>query len=142
MINISNSISKNNPPWLLGEAARPAPSARPTVPAGAAVTKRASTGSLGARLRHALVVTAAVPLSWLAAVPRRLGDRLFAMNDTEACWRTWQITKTRGGLGRCYRDPRFDALAECAKCRGAGVNADAPCGPCLGTGRITVGEVS
>ena len=81
-------------------------------------------------------------LSWLAAIPRRLGDRLFVMNDTEAYWRGWQITKTRGGLARRYRDPRFDTLAECPKCYGAGVTADLPCVPCLGTGRITLGEVS
>ena len=59
-------------------------------------------------------------LSWLAAIPRRLGDRLFAMNDTEAYWRSWQITKTQGGLGRSYRDPRFGTLAECPRCHGAG----------------------
>jgi DnaJ-class molecular chaperone len=69
------------------------------------------------------------------------------MNDTEAYWRGWQITRTRGGLARSYRDPRFDTLAECARCRGtgvngAGVNTDLPCAPCLGTGRITLGEVS
>ena len=81
-------------------------------------------------------------LSWLAAIPRRLGDRLFVMNDTEAYWRGWQITKTHGGLARRYRDPRFDTLAECPKCYGAGVPADLPCVPCLGTGRITLGEVS
>ena len=64
------------------------------------------------------------------------------MNDTEAYWRGWQITKTHGGLGRRYRDLRFDTLAACAQCAGAGEWADAPCGPCLGTGRITLGEVS
>ncbi len=81
-------------------------------------------------------------LNWLAAIPRRLGDRLFVTNDTEAYWRDWQITKTHGGLARRYRDPRFDTLAECPKCHGAGVTADLPCPPCLGTGRITLGEVS
>ena len=79
-------------------------------------------------------------LSWLAALPGRLGDRLFAANDTEAYWSDWQITKTHGGLGRSYRDPRFDLLAECPKCRGAGGSAKLPCPPCLGTGRITLGE--
>ncbi len=85
---------------------------------------------------------AAVLLSWLAAIPRRLGDRLFAMNDNEAYWRGWQIIRIHGGLGRRYRDPRFDTLAECAKCQGAGAIAKAPCLPCLGTGRITLDEVS
>lgn len=64
------------------------------------------------------------------------------MNDTEAYWWGWQITKTLGGLGRRYRDIRFDTLAACAQCAGAGARTDAPCTPCLGTGRITLGEVS
>ena len=94
-------------------------------------------------------------LSWLAAIPRRLGDRLFMMNDTEAYWRDWQIIKTHGGLARRYRDPRFDTLAGCPKCRGTGRNgagrggtsptgctANPPCPPCLGTGRVTLKEVS
>jgi hypothetical protein len=85
---------------------------------------------------------ASAALDWLAYLLRRCGDRWFAMNDTEAYWRGWQITKTHGGLGRRYRDLRFDTLAACAQCAGAGEWADAPCGPCLGTGRITIAEVS
>ena len=54
-----------------------------------------------------------IVLSWLAALPGRLGDRLFTMNDTEAYWRDWQIAKTHGGLGRRYRDPSFDLPADC-----------------------------
>jgi hypothetical protein len=81
-------------------------------------------------------------LSWVAYALRRWGDRSFAMNDNEAYWRGWQITKTHGGLGRRYRDPRFDTLAACTRCEGTGVYADAPCEPCQGTGRITLGEVS
>jgi hypothetical protein len=88
-----------------------------------------------------MAVAARVLLSWLAAIPRRLGDRLFAMNDAEAYWHSWQITRTHGGLGRRYRDPRFDTLAECPKCRGAGATGDQPCPPCVGTGRVTLGEV-
>ena len=64
------------------------------------------------------------------------------MNDTEAYWRGWQITKTPGSFGRGYRDPQFGLLAECPRCRGAGGTgargtASRPCPPCLGTGRIT-----
>lgn len=51
-------------------------------------------------------------VAWLAALPRRLGNRLFAMNDAEAGWRGWEVTVTAGGLGRQYRDPRFNALRE------------------------------
>ena len=66
------------------------------------------------------------------------------MNDAEAYWRDWQITRTHGGLGRRYRDPRFGTLAECPKCRHRerATPANLPCVPCLGTGRITLGEVS
>ena len=104
-------------------------------------TLRARAGRALAGAGRILAVVGRVLLSWLAAIPRRLGDRLFVMNDTEAYWRDWQITKTHGGLGRSYRDPRFDTLAECPKCHGAGVTADLPCPPCLGTGRVTLGEV-
>jgi len=132
VINISNYTSKDNPSWLL------APPARAAAATGAPATGAPATGApaTGAPAR------AAVLLSWLAAIPRRMGDRLFAMNDTEACWRSWQLTRTHGGLGRRYRDPQFDTLAACPKCRGSGVTADLLCPPCLGTGRITLGEVS
>ncbi len=143
MINISNSTSKNNPSWLLAEPERPPwPAPTPAHDKAAAPAAQPGYGSLRARLGHFVTVLGRVLLSWLAAIPRRLGDRLFVMNDTEAYWRGWQITKTRGGLARCYRDPRFDTLAECPKCRGAGVTADLACVPCLGTGRISLGEVS
>src|SRR5712691_11537087 len=68
------------------------------------------------RAGHILAIVGAVLLSWLAGFPRRLGDRLFAANDAEAYWRDWQITRTCGGLGRRYRDPRFDTLAGCPTC--------------------------
>ena len=143
MINISNSTSKNNPSWLLAEPVRPPwPAPTPAQDQAAAAAAQADSGSRRARLWHLVTVLGQVLLSWLAAVPRRLGDRLFAMNDTEAYWQGWQITKTRGGLARRYRDPRFDTLAECPRCRGAGVAADLACVPCLGTGRITLPVVS
>jgi hypothetical protein len=81
-------------------------------------------------------------LDWLASFARRWGDRRFAMDDTEADWWGWQITKTLGGLRRRYRDIRFDTLAGCGQCAGAGVRTDALCGPCLGTGRVNLGGVS
>ncbi len=139
MINTSNSTSKNNPQWRSAEPVRTARTERPRAPAQAAgAPAQASPAGFG----RILVIVGRVLLSWLTAIPRRLGDRLFVMNDTEAYWRSWQITKTHGGLGRRYRDPRFDTLAECPKCHGAGVTADLPCLPCLGTGRITLVEVS
>ena len=142
MINISNFTSKDNPEWPPQATISLERPARPRAPDQTAnATVQASPAS-PARFGRILAIVGRVLLSWLAAVPRRLGDRLFVMNDTEAYWRGWQITKTHGGLARRYRDPRFDTVAECPKCHGAGVTADLPCPPCLGTGRITLGEVS
>ena len=149
MIKISNTTSENKPPWLLGDLSEPTRASLSGAPAGAAQAAASSdTWTLRARARRALAgavralaVAARILLSCLAAIPRRLGDRLFAMNDAEAYWRDWQITRTHGGLGRRYRDPRFDTLAECPKCLGAGATGDQPCPPCLGTGRVTLGEV-
>ncbi len=146
MIKISNAASENKPPWLLDDLSEPTWTSLTGAPAEPPqATVQADTWT---RLRRGLVATArAVPLagrvllSWLAALPRRLGDRLFAMNDAEAYWRSWQITRTHGSLGRRYHDPRFDTLAECPKCQGSGLTADQPCPPCQGTGRISSGEV-
>jgi hypothetical protein len=115
---------------------------RPRPPAVALVRERAEGRPPGGRLRNGLALAVGVALDWVCFFLRRRGDRWFAMNDAEAYWRGWQITKTLGGPGRRYRDLRFDMLAACAQCAGAGVWADAPCGPCLGTGRITLGEGS
>jgi hypothetical protein len=136
VINISNDVSKDNTPWL---PVRPGRAAAAT---GAPLRAATDSQSPGRRAGHILAIVSTVLLSWLAGFPRRVGDRLFAANDAEAYWRDWHITRTRGGLGRRYRDPRFGTLAGCPACRGAGVTADLPCDPCLGTGRITVGEVS
>jgi hypothetical protein len=149
MIKVSNFTSENKPPWLLGELSEPTGTSLSGAPAWAAQAAASSdTWTLRARAGQALAGTvraiglaARVLLSRLAAIPQRLGGRLFAMNDAEAYWRSWQITRTHGGLGRRYRDPWFDTLAGCPKCRGAGATGDQPCPPCLGTGRITLGEV-
>ncbi len=124
MINISNYTSKDNPSW----------SAVQVAVTTTEVTDRASGRPLGVHIRNLL--------DRLADLPRRWGDRWFAMNDAEAEWRGWQMTRVHGGLGRRYRDPRFAALAECVQCLGAGLLADVPCVPCLGTGRVTIRGVS
>jgi hypothetical protein len=134
VVNISNYTGEDNTPWL----------ARATWPSGSGTSAGASRPAVARSVSpgRALGVSLRVLLSWLAALPRRLGDRLFAMNDAEAYWRNWQITRTHDGLGRRYRDPQFGTLAECPTCRGAGGTADLPCLPCLGTGRVTVGQAS
>ena len=122
--------------------ARPAAGAERTGPGRPPTASRAVSGSRRARFGRILLIVGRVLLSWLAAIPRRLGDRLFAMNDAEAYWRDWQITRTHGGLGRRYRDPRFDTLAECSKCRGAGRTAAGRtgAGDAGGAGRRRSGE--
>jgi hypothetical protein len=66
-------------------------------------------------------------------------QRLFAVSDANAHRHGWQVTITRGGFGRTYRDPRFDYLAECTTCNGRGRKArDTTCPPCDGTGRIVL----
>ncbi len=136
MINITNFTCQDNPPWPpAGPAGEPAVDLvwGPAEPAR----------RIGGRVADIAGLAAAVLLSWLAYVPRRLGDRLFRWNDTEAYWRGWQITKVHAGLGRRYRDPRFDTLTACPQCQGGDTPAkDAPCAPCLGTGRASTEEVS
>ena len=74
---------------------------------------------------------------------RRIYDWLFAADDARARGRGWQVTVQRGGLGRRYRDPRFDLLVACIECDGAGVDADnRPCGRCRGTGRLVLDRYS
>ena len=116
MIKINNSTSENKPPWWLGELCEPTRTSPSGTPAGAVPAGAPS--DTWTRLRRGLAAAArAVPLagrvllSWLAALPRRLGDRLFAMNDAEAYWRSWQITCTHGGLGRRYHDPQFGRIS-------------------------------
>jgi hypothetical protein len=69
----------------------------------------------------------------------RLGRRIFEADDRLAFQVGWEITQRGGGLGRSYRDPRFNTLTECTECQGNGVNAAyLPCSKCHATGRITI----
>jgi hypothetical protein len=151
VINISNYVGKDNPrggPAPAGRTGAPSESGGPRRSKGLKAAS-GSGGRPGARERaglrrvwEAFALAVGIALDWLAYFLRRWGDRRFAVADTEAYWWGWQISKTHGGLGRCYHNSRFDTLAACARCAGAGVWRDAPCGPCLGTGRISLGEVS
>jgi len=111
VINVSNSTSKNNPPWLLAEPFRPARPAGPPQPERPTAATRPTARTASASPARVLVTAVRVLFSWLAAIPRRLGDRMFVMNDTEAYWHSWQITRTHGGLARRYRDPQFGVRA-------------------------------
>jgi hypothetical protein len=115
MINATNMLGKYNPAWplassleavkvqvtggspgLTGPGRRPRPPARP---APARLTAGSGLRSAGASLA-----------GWVADLPHRIGAWFFAMNDTEAGWRRWEITELRWGLARSYHDPRFDWL--------------------------------
>ena len=105
MINISNYASKDNP-------TRPVPAGRVGQPAGVTVADRPDGRSARLRIWDAIALAVRVALDWPACFLRRWGDRWFVMNDAEAYWWGWQITKTLGGLGRRYRDIRFDTRGE------------------------------
>jgi hypothetical protein len=75
----------------------------------------------------------------LRACAARLGAQVFAADDAAARRLGWQVTAVRGGLGRRYRDPRFDGLVACSRCGGRGGRSrGAPCAACAGTGRIVL----
>jgi len=67
-------------------------------------------------------------VGWLARLIQAAGDRLFAANDREAGWHGWEVTRYQGGLGRGYRDPRFDTLMSCPLCGGSGAAWRDMCG--------------
>lgn len=98
MINSTNVLGKHNPRWPVGSAQETlrVPDLRMTGAANA-----------GDAIRRAVALVAA----WLTGLPRRTGRRLFYMNDLEARWRGWQVTELHGGLGRQYRDCRFDLVS-------------------------------
>jgi hypothetical protein len=71
------------------------------------------------------------------AVANRVGDGLFARADARARDRGWAVGRSRAGLRRSYRDPRFDLLRSCPHCAGSGQTARAgECARCFGTGRL------
>lgn len=79
----------------------------------------------------------------LALLVRRFGSWLFRAEDERARQHGWQVTAHRGGLARAYRDPRFDCFRRCLACDGTGAcPGGQSCGPCAGTGRITLTEGS
>ena len=153
MINIINFTSKDNPQWPGEVRGGGQPSrdrgargnggrAAPVTGAGWGRAAPRATEP-GAGWTRIWTASARWPLGrrmadCLGGYSRRWGDRWYMANDEEACWRGWQTTRTHGGLGRRYRDPAFDSLAECSRCQGAGVRAEARCLPCQGTGRISL----
>lgn len=76
--------------------------------------------------------------TWIADRRREYGARLFKEQDAQARLHGWQITRIQGGLGRRYRDPRFDSLIRCPHCMGTGGTAEERCEPCAGSGRLNL----
>jgi DnaJ-class molecular chaperone len=76
-------------------------------------------------------------LTRIFAATNRLGDVLFARSDARARDCGWEVGRSRSGLHRSYRDPRFDLLHRCVRCNGSGRNPHgSDCARCYGTGRI------
>jgi len=75
---------------------------------------------------------------WITNLLSRLEERIFHKSDARAAERGWEVRRTGRGLGRSYRDPRFDLLAACAECGGTGFVGAAPhrCHVCGGSGRV------
>jgi len=111
VINGTNLLGKDNPRWLIGNAAETIkvadamlPVLHGPAPDTLAGIRPASTA--GDTLRTA----GAIGIAWLIGLPRRLGNWLFAVNDAEAGWRGWHVAERKSGLARQYRDARFATL--------------------------------
>jgi hypothetical protein len=156
LIKTSNLTSNNNPGFPTGNPGSPTGRLRGTLGQIASATWRgpaavtllrtaygkvcAACGRAGTACTSLLRLPATLLASWLAGIGRRIGDRMFAMNDEEAGWRGWHIQRRHAGLGRRYRDPMFDTLIRCPDCRGNGTIAAGACAGCSGTGRIVLDQ--
>jgi hypothetical protein len=98
MINTTNVLGKHNPRWSISN-----------VPETLRVPDLRVSGA--ANVSDAIRRAGAVAAAWLTGLPRRVGRRLFYMNDLEARWRNWEVIELSGGLGRQYRDRRFDLIS-------------------------------
>ncbi len=112
----SNLYRKDNPRWVISNATE-----TPKVPAAA--FRLPSPGSCRwnhptASIAYSVATGVAdcirgacgIGIAWLVGLPRRAGTRLYTMNDAEARWSGWLVIERYGGLGRQYRDARFDVL--------------------------------
>ena len=81
--------------------------------------------------------TAARLTDWMARGLQQLGDLVFASKDQEAAWHAWDVERRCAGLGRLYRDPRFDALVSCPGCDRISTVADGTvCPQCSATDHL------
>jgi uncharacterized paraquat-inducible protein A len=74
---------------------------------------------------------------WVARCVQQLGDLVFAREDQEASWHAWDVERRDAGLGRRYRDQRFQALVPCPRCHRVSTVADgAVCPQCSAADRL------
>jgi len=85
------------------------------------------------------LVNRKTPRDLLLCALRAIGSKIFDADDRRARDLGWQITSGRHGLGRSYRDPRFNYFIACTACGGHGCNPSGViCSECSGTGRIAL----
>jgi hypothetical protein len=113
MLNVTNPVGKDKSRWPKDNPRRPKGNTAETirVPDLFLVTTTLGRCDRPAAIAGTVGNACTLATAWLIGLPRRAGRRLFAINDAEAGWRGWQVTETLGGLGRRYRDARWDALA-------------------------------
>jgi len=112
MINLTNPLGKDNPRWPIGNATETikVPYAGPPASRCTALPITGLSGHPPVTVGDAIRTGYGVVVAWLIGLPRRAGRHLYAMNDNEARWHGWQVTETLGGLGRRYRDLKFETL--------------------------------
>jgi len=112
MLNVTNPVGKDKSRWPKDNLRCPKGNTEETTGLPDLYLTATTWGRCDGPASFADTICAACTLSvaWLIGLPRRAGQGLFAMNDAEAGWCGWQVTETLGGLGRQYRDARWDAL--------------------------------
>jgi hypothetical protein len=119
-------------PRPLGRVRRSAVLAAAARDSLAAAIAQADTAWAGARLAWTWIRLAYAQLrpepherlaDWTARCVQQLGDLVFAVEDQEAAWHAWDVEHRYAGLGRLYRDQRFDALVSCPRCHRVSTDA-------------------
>jgi hypothetical protein len=113
MLNVTNPVGKDKSRWPKDNIRWPKGNTAETnsVPDLCVAVTTLEAYDRPASIAGTLCNASTLAAAWLVGLPRRVGRRLFAINDAEAGWRHWLVTEALGGLGRKYRDARWDALA-------------------------------
>jgi len=113
MLNVTNPVGKDKSRWPKDNIGWPKGNTAETTSVPDLYFAATSWGRCDrpASVADAFCNACTLAAAWLIGLPRRAGRRLYAINDAEAGWRRWLVTEALGGLGRRYRDARWDALA-------------------------------